>query len=36
MVKPAVVNAFRSFGWGWGGTWAGSTKDYMHFSVTGH
>jgi hypothetical protein len=36
MVTPAVVRAFRSIGWGWGGTWAGSTKDYMHFSVNGH
>jgi hypothetical protein len=36
MVTPAVVSAFRSIGWGWGGAWAGSTKDYMHFSSTGH
>ncbi len=36
MVTPAVVQAFRSIGWGWGGTWTGSTKDYMHFSATGH
>jgi hypothetical protein len=36
MVTPAVVRAFRSIGWGWGGTWIGSTKDYMHFSATGH
>jgi hypothetical protein len=36
MVTPAVVSAFRSIGWGWGGSWAGSTKDYMHFSATGH
>ena len=36
MVTPAVVEAFRSIGWGWGGAWAGSTKDYMHFSATGH
>ena len=36
MVTPAVVKAFRSIGWGWGGAWSGSTKDYMHFSVTGH
>ena len=27
MVTPAVVGAFRSIGWGWGGSWAGSTKD---------
>jgi len=36
MVTPAVVEAFRSVGWGWGGSWTGSTKDYMHFSATGH
>jgi hypothetical protein len=35
MVTPAVVQAFRSIGWGWGGAWTGSTKDYMHFSSTG-
>lgn len=26
-----VVNAFRKYGFGWGGTWR-SKKDYMHFS----
>ena len=36
MVTPAVVRAFRSIGWGWGGAWTGDTKDYMHFSTTGH
>ena len=36
MVTPAVVQAFRAIGWGWGGAWAGSTRDYMHFSATGH
>jgi D-alanyl-D-alanine carboxypeptidase len=36
MVTPAVVEAFRSIGWGWGGAWAGNTKDYMHFSSSGH
>jgi hypothetical protein len=36
MVTPAVVRAFRSIGWGWGGSWPGNTKDYMHFSVNGH
>ncbi len=36
MVTPAVVAAFRSIGWGWGGSWSGSTKDYMHFSFNGH
>jgi hypothetical protein len=36
MVTPAVVRAFESIGWGWGGAWTGDTKDYMHFSTTGH
>jgi hypothetical protein len=36
MVTPEVIEAFRSIGWGWGGSWTGSTKDYMHFSVNGH
>jgi hypothetical protein len=36
MVTPAVVRAFKSVGWGWGGDWSGNTKDYMHFSVNGH
>lgn len=36
MVTPAVVAAFASIGWGWGGSWVGSTKDYMHFSINGH
>jgi hypothetical protein len=36
MVTPAVVQAFRAIGWGWGGDWSGSTKDYMHFSASGH
>ena len=36
MVTLAVVQAFRSIGWGWGGNWTGSTKDYMHFSASGH
>ena len=36
MVTPAVVRAFAAIGWGWGGSWTGSTKDYMHFSATGH
>jgi D-alanyl-D-alanine carboxypeptidase len=35
MVTPAVVAAFSAIGWGWGGDWTG-TKDYMHFSATGH
>jgi hypothetical protein len=35
MVTPAVVAAFASVGWGWGGSWTG-TQDYMHFSANGH
>ena len=36
MVTRQVVAAFASVGWGWGGSWTGNTKDYMHFSTTGH
>jgi hypothetical protein len=36
MVTGRAIAAFRSVGWGWGGAWAGNTKDYMHFSSTGH
>jgi hypothetical protein len=36
MVTARAVTAFRSIGWGWGGAWAGNTKDYMHFSSSGH
>jgi hypothetical protein len=36
MVTGAVVKAFASIGWRWGGAWPGNTKDYMHFSSTGH
>jgi hypothetical protein len=36
MVTPRAVKAFRSIGWGWGGSWTGNTKDYMHFSSSGH
>ena len=35
MVTPEVVRAFAAIGWGWGGSWTGDTKDYMHFSTTG-
>jgi hypothetical protein len=31
----AVVRAFASIGWGWGGYWPGSVKDYQHFSASG-
>jgi hypothetical protein len=30
----AVVRAFASVGWGWGGTWQGD-RDYQHFSANG-
>ncbi len=36
MVTPAVVQVFAAIGWGWGGSWSGSTRDYMHFSANGH
>jgi hypothetical protein len=36
MVTARVVGSFRSIGWGWGGSWSGTTKDYMHFSSSGH
>jgi hypothetical protein len=35
MITPNVVAAFHAIGWGWGGDWT-SSKDYMHFSATGH
>ena len=36
IVTPRVIAAFQAAGWGWGGAWSGNTKDYMHFSATGH
>jgi hypothetical protein len=36
MVTRKAIAAFGSIGWGWGGSWSGNTKDYMHFSSTGH
>lgn len=36
MVTRRAIGAFRASGWGWGGSWTGDTKDYMHFSSTGH
>ena len=30
----AVVRAFASIGWTWGGRWTAG-RDYMHFSLTG-
>jgi hypothetical protein len=35
MVTRRSIAAFGAIGWGWGGSWAGDTKDYMHFSSTG-
>jgi D-alanyl-D-alanine carboxypeptidase len=35
MIGGRAVRAFAAIGWGWGGYWAGDTKDYMHFSSTG-
>ena len=29
----SVVRAFADHGWGWGGSWSGGSKDYMHFSI---
>ena len=34
MVTPAVIRAFKSIGWGWGGYFPG-TPDYQHFSSNG-
>ena len=31
----ALVVAFQAAGWGWGGTWSGSVRDYQHFSAGG-
>jgi hypothetical protein len=37
MVTHAIYDeSFATIGWGWGGLWGGSTKDYMHFSINGH
>ncbi|HKP19443.1 MAG TPA: M15 family metallopeptidase [Gaiellaceae bacterium] len=30
-----LVEGFRAVGWGWGGGWVGSVRDYQHFSVSG-
>jgi hypothetical protein len=30
-----LVRAFDAVGWGWGGRWSGSVKDYQHFSSSG-
>ena len=31
----ALVRTFDAIGWGWGGRWTGSVKDYQHFSASG-
>ena len=36
MIGGRTVRAFAAIGWEWGGSWAGNTKDYMHFSHDGH
>jgi len=36
MIGGRTVRAFGDAGWGWGGSWSGDTKDYMHFSHNGH
>ncbi|MEZ5099436.1 MAG: M15 family metallopeptidase [Thermoleophilia bacterium] len=30
-----VTRAFDAIGWGWGGRWTGSVRDYQHFSING-
>jgi len=34
-VTGRAVAAFGLIGWGWGGAWAGTTKDSTHFSASG-
>ena len=34
-VRVLLVEAFRSVGWGWGGSWSGGVRDYQHFSSNG-
>lgn len=29
----SVVKAFADYGWGWGGSWTGTSRDFMHFSL---
>jgi hypothetical protein len=37
MITRAIFHqTFARVGWGWGGLWTGSTKDYMHVSTNGH
>jgi hypothetical protein len=35
-IRVTYRRTFAKIGWGWGGLWSGSMKDYMHFSVNGH
>jgi hypothetical protein len=30
-----LVDAFAAAGWGWGGSWSGTVRDYQHFSYDG-
>ena len=36
MVTPAVVAAFRSVGWGWGGSWTGLHEGLHALLLNGH
>ncbi len=31
----SLAGAFSAIGWGWGGLWSGSVRDYQHFSASG-
>jgi hypothetical protein len=33
--RGVLVRAFDAVGWGWGGRWGGSVRDYQHFSMSG-
>jgi D-alanyl-D-alanine carboxypeptidase len=33
--RGVLVRAFDAVGWGWGGRWSGSVRDYQHFSMSG-
>ena len=34
-IRPdsSVVRIFAKYGWGWGGSWTGCFRDFMHFSI---
>jgi D-alanyl-D-alanine carboxypeptidase len=34
-LRDPVWWAFHAIGWGWGGTWTGTDRDYQHFSANG-